>query len=156
MNNQNSEQNLLKKFIGPRSNYYLKTEVKQLNFHFAGLLFGNLWLLYRKMYFNFFIVLAWSFIVAVILGVIGIDFKYIYWVSFIPNIIFFIYGKRIYLSFAVQRVQKHLSHPKYSEEVFLELGRTNWSVPILFLFIQIVVTIMLSLPYIPYSIYSFG
>jgi hypothetical protein len=147
-----NEKDLLKEFMQPRAESYLNVKENKSSFCFAALIFGSLWLLYRKMYFYFFLVLAWGFILGIVIAIIGIDLKYVSWLGLIPNIVFSAIGKKMYLDFAKEKVKTYKKNPKYSEKVFLELGGTNWSVPILWLFIQMAVTVMLSFPFLKYGI----
>lgn len=152
MNNQKDMQSLLVKFIGPRANYYLNSNNRKIEFHWPGLLFGGLWLLYRKMYFNFFIILAFTFFITILAGIINLEIKYLIWgVSWIPSIILGFFGKSIYLNFAQSKIKKYIKSPIYNEKVFLELGGTNWSVPILWLIICIIITLMATLPYVRFG-----
>ena len=151
MTAENFEKDLLKQFMEPRADSYLNIEPNRVNFSFAGLIFGCFWLLYRKMYFYFFVVLAWAFIIGMIVAIIGVDLSYISWIGLIPNFVFFVFGKNMYLKFAQDKVKAYKKNPKYSEKVFLELGGTNLSVPLLWLFIQVITTVMLVFPFIKYG-----
>ena len=148
---------LIKIFMGPRAKTYLDVlngqnqDSKFATWSWAGLIFGPYWLLYRKMYSYFFLFFAIGCVVGLLGEIIGAPQQVLIGLSVIPNIILACIGKPLYCNFAVQKAKVYKQHPKYSEEVFAEAGGVSLSVPILLLFIQIVVIIMLSLPFIKFS-----
>ena len=148
---------LLRIFIGPRAAHYLSyleqknVTTKPLDLSWAGLIFGVYWLLYRKMYSYFFLWLAIMFVVGLVVEIVGLSVQSIAALSFVPNILIGLMGKDLYLKFAQQKTKAYMNHPKYNEKVFAEEGGVSLGVPVLWLFIQIVVVVMLSLPFIHFS-----
>lgn len=137
-------------FIGPRAPSYLATGQGTGSFSWAGLIFGVYWLLYRKMYAYFFFVVALGFFIGILSQIIGVRIEYVAWLGLLPHLVLGLIGKRLYVAFAEEKVNAYLHHPKYSEKVFAEAGGTAVSLPLLWLFIQIVTVLMLTTPFLKY------
>ncbi|OTG84286.1 hypothetical protein B9T33_00335 [Acinetobacter sp. ANC 5054] len=157
MQTESNFKDLLKIFVGPRAQSYLDhIEGKNQNSTFAqlswaGLIFGPLWLLYRKMYSYFFLFLVIGGVIGLLCEIVGVPTQVLIGLSCISNLILVFIGKRLYSQFAVQKTKAYIHNPKYSKKVFAEVGGVSLSVPLLVLFIQLVVVIMMSLPFIPFS-----
>ncbi|MEN8991794.1 DUF2628 domain-containing protein [Avibacterium paragallinarum] len=155
MQTEASFKHLIQIFIGPRAQSYLKFIEQQggqnSGLSWAGLIFGPYWLLYRKMYRYFFLFFAVGFLISMLALIIGVPHQVLMGLALIPNLILAGIGKRLYSDFAVQKTKAYMQQPKYSEQVFAEEGGVNWGLPLLLVFIQSVVMIMLSLPFIQFS-----
>lgn len=145
-----SENELLKTFIGPRAQTYIDALHTDKGFSLAGLLFGAYWLLYRKMYGYFFLLLAILFFCVVLAAIIGLPEEAFLALSVLPNVIYGLVGKNLYAKFAQQKVRAYMKHPKYSPAIFSEAGGTAISQPILWLFAQAVVIFILYTPSLKY------
>ena len=150
MQTEASFKHLIQIFIGPRAQSYLKFIKQQggqnSGLSWAGLIFGPYWLLYRKMYRYFFLFFAVGFLISMLALIIGVPDQVLIGLALISNLILAVIGKRLYSDFAVQKTKAYIQQPKYSEE-----GGVNWGLPLLLVFIQSVVMIMLSLPFIQFS-----
>lgn len=151
MKNELSQTELLTVFIGPRAPSYLAVfQNHSPAFSWAGLVFGMYWLLYRKMYSYFFLTVLMLLFFGLVSQIIGIDPQHVLWLGLVPNLILGVIGKRLYVGFAVEKVKAYLRNPKYSGKVFAEAGGTAVSLPLLWLFTQIVIVLMLSTPFLKY------
>lgn len=150
MNADASKTQLLAAFIGPRAQAYLPADGNKNAFSWAGLIFGAYWLLYRKMYAYFFVTVVFAIFIGLVAQIIGVPVQNAAWLGFLPNIAIGCMGKRLYTEFAAQKVKAYQRDPKYSAEVFAEAGGVSWSMPLLWLFTQIVAVLMLSMPFLKY------
>ncbi|OTG90080.1 DUF2628 domain-containing protein [Acinetobacter sp. ANC 3813] len=142
---------LLAMFIGPRAQAYSQVSPHQaFSFSWAGLIFGAYWLLYRKMYAYFFTLLACGFFAGLLMQIIGLSLAYALAVALIPNVILGCFGKRLYIEFAQSKVKAYMQNQQYSAKVFAEAGGTAFSMPILWLFSQIGLYLMLTTPFLKY------
>ena len=146
-----SENTLLQIFIGPRAQSYIDALYSEkAGFSFAGFLFGAYWLLYRKMYAHFFLLLALLFFGAVLGAIIGLSAEAFFAFSILPNIIYGLIWFFFFASFAQQKVRAYMHQPKYSPKFFAEAGGTALSQPIVWLFAQAVVLFILYTPFLQY------
>lgn len=146
-----SQAELLALFMGPRAQSYLNLPQGQTAaFSWAGLIFGIYWLLYRKMYAYFFLALACGLFFGVISQIIGVSAQYAVWLGLMPNLVLGCIGKRLYAEFGAGKVKAYLQNAQYSEKVFAEAGGTALSMPLLWLFTQIGLVMMLTTPFLKY------
>lgn len=161
MDSIENKENLLRGFMGKNANSFLNVRQKIISLNWSGLVFGAYWLLYRKMYWYFFIFFVVTAVFGFFLGLfIGLsaalfstelNLSYVIILIYMAsNILLFLFGKQLYLKFSMHKVNKYIKNPKYSEQVFYEEGGTTWSLPLLWLFIQMVSVVMLSTPFISY------
>ena len=150
MNADASKTQLLAAFIGPRAQAYLPADGNKNAFSWAGLIFGAYWLLYRKMYAYFFVTVVFAIFIGLVAQIIGVPVQNAAWLGFLPNIAIGCMGKRLYTEFAAQNVKAYQRNPQYSAEVFAEAGGVSWSMPLLWLFTQVVAVLMLSMPFLKY------
>lgn len=141
---------LFKMFVGPRASAYVQALQNPTRFNWGGLLFGAYWLLYRKMYAQFFLLLSILFFLGMLGAVIGLPGSILLGISVLPHVVYGFIGSDLYARFAQEKVHDYQKHPKYSPQVFAESGGTSWSQPILWLGIQMVVGYMLTTPFLQY------
>lgn len=141
---------LFKMFVGPRASAYVQALQNPTRFNWGGLLFGAYWLLYRKMYAQFFLLLSILFFLGMLGAVIGLPWSILLGISVLPHVVYGFIGSDLYARFAQEKVHDYQKHPKYSPQVFAESGGTSWSQPILWLGIQMVVGYMLTTPFLQY------
>ena len=72
------------------------------------------------------------------------------WLGLMPNLVLGCIGKRLYAEFAAGKVKAYLQNAQYSEKVFAEAGGTALSMPLLWLFTQIGLVMMLTTPFLKY------
>lgn len=147
----NTEQ-LTQIFIGPRAETYLTLWVRQeYRFCWAGLLFGMFWLLYRKMYiFAFYTLLvsiAWVFLIYVF----GISLEYAVALNILIALALGVFGDSFYRSFVNEKVKDFQANPKDGLEILQLRGGVTWSVPLMWLFLQILAVIFVMLPIIQHT-----
>ena len=141
---------LFEMFVGPRARAYAHALQHATHFNWAGLLFGAYWLLYRKMYAQFFLLLAVLFFFVMIGAVIGLPWPLFLAFSLLPHVVYGCVGSHLYTRFVQEKVRAYQARPKYSPLVFAESGGTSWSQPILWLFIQSTILYMLTTPFLQY------
>lgn len=141
---------LFQMFVGPRADSYAQALQHPARFSWVGLLFGGYWLLYRKMYAQFFLLLAVLFFLGMIGGIIGLPLPILLAMSLIPHIVYGFIATGLYARFAQDKVHAYQRNPKYSPQIFAESGGTSWSQPILWLIIQMIVFWMLTTPFLRY------
>lgn len=150
MKSELSRPELLNAFIGSRAPSYIAVQQGQSALSWAGFIFGLYWLLYRKMYAYFFLIVLFGLFIGLILLIIGVQPQNLVWLGLLPHLFLGLMGKRLYLDFAEEKVKTYQHDPKYSAKVFAEAGGTAVSLPFLWLFTQIVVVLMLSTPFLKY------
>ena len=141
---------LFEMFVGPRATHYAQALQHSTGFSWAGLLFGGYWLLYRKMYAQFFLLLAVLFFLGMIGAIIGLPWPVLLLVSLLPHVVYGCVGSHLYTRFVQDKVSAYQRSPKYSPQVFAESGGTSWSQPILWLLIQLITVWMLTTPFLRY------
>ena len=141
---------LFEMFVGPRVSAYVQALQNPTSFNWGGLLFGAYWLLYRKMYAQFFLLLSILFFLGMLGAVIGLPWSILLGISVLPHVVYGFIGSDLYARFAQEKVHDYQKHLKYSPQVFAESGGTSWSQPILWLGIQMVVGYMLTTPFLQY------
>lgn len=142
----NTEQ-LIQIFIGPRAATYMTSWARQKHrFCWAGLWFGIFWLLYRKMYmFAFYTLLigmAWVFL----FYVLGIPLLYAAVFNVLISLALGVFGDSFYRSFVNEKVKGFEANPKDGLEILRLRGGVTWSVPLTWLFLQILAVVFVLLP----------
>lgn len=148
---ERSQAELLEIFIGPRAQSYLNlAQGRTAAFSWAGLIFGIYWLLYRKMYAYFFLTLACGLFLGLISQIVGLEPQYALGLGLIPNLVLGCIGKRLYAEFAADKVKAYRKNTRYKASIFAEAGGTALSMPLLWLFTQIGLVMMLTTPFLKY------
>ena len=144
-----NEQELTRIFIGPRADQYLKKWQKnKYSFCWPALFFGIFWMLYRKMYlFSFYIFLTAMMYVYVIY-MIGFQAQYSSFIAFLVPIAIALFGNFLYRTHVKSKVKAYIQNPNQSLEIFRLNGGITWSIPLMWLVIQIFLLSFFILPII--------
>ena len=139
-------------FIGSRAQRYMTSWANQTyRFCWAGLFFGIFWLLYRKMYmfafYTLLISIAWVFA----FYVLAIPLLYAAALNILISLALGVFGDSFYPSFVVEQVKRFQANPKDSLEILRLSGGVTWSVPLMWLFLQLLAVIFVMLPIIQYT-----
>lgn len=144
-----NEKELTRIFIGPRADVYLKTwQNNKYSFCWPALFFGVFWMLYRKMYLFSFYVFLTGIMYVIVAYSLGFPVQYLGLVGFLVAIILWILGNQLYRSHVNNKVTRYIKNPKYDLEIFKLYGGVSWSIPIMWLFLQMVAISFLILPII--------
>lgn len=144
-----NEQELTRIFIGPCADSYLKKwQENKYSFCWPALFFGVFWMLYRKMYLFAFYVFLIGIMYVIVAYLIGIPEQYFSVITLLMPIGIAIFGKQLYRRHVNDKVQSYKKNPKYDLEIFRLYGGVTWSVPIMWLVLQMVAMSFIVLPII--------
>lgn len=139
-------------FIGPRAQRYMTSWANQTyRFCWAGLFFGIFWLLYRKMYmfafYTLLISIAWVFA----FYVLAISLLYAAALNILISLALGVFGDSFYHSFVVEQIKRFEANPTDGLEILRLSGGVTWSVPLMWLFLQLLAVIFVMLPIIQHT-----
>lgn len=139
-------------FIGPRAQKYMTAWANQsYRFCWAGLFFGLFWLLYRKMYmfafYTLLISMAWVFV----FYILGIPLIYAAGLNILISLVLSVFGDSFYRSFVNEKVKAFQANPKDGLEILRLSGGVTWSVPLTWLFLQLLAVVFVMLPIIQHT-----
>ena len=139
-------------FIGPRAQRYMTSWANQTyRFCWAGLFFGIFWLLYRKMYmfafYTLLISIAWVFA----FYVLAIPLLYAAALNIVISLALGVFGDSFYHSFVVEQIKRFEANPTDGVEILRLSGGVTWSVPLMWLFLQLLAVIFVMLPIIQHT-----